>query len=450
MNTKRVLKNISLPPPEPPEAHVNFREIFFISLIFFLSFSSFVFCFAQDDPAPQEELIPVIKFKDADIKAVLQSIAQKATRNGKRVNIVVSPKVEGLVTVSLESVDWQTALKGVLDAYGYAYKWVGENIILVATPEEIKEKDTQEKERQEIEVPKLRVYKLKYLDANDAKKSIQSLLSGAGKVSVLETTGQAGWEFGDDVAKRKRSQEGQISRTKVLVVSDISKNLDEIEKLLKAIDVMPKQILIKAKIMEVDKDLLQDIGFDIGTGTTGASSSTFAFDQLNLNSENSKTLGGHSIESQTPSVFGPKSTTITANNTGLKLDFKHLTGAEFEIVMHALEEDSRTNTLSSPIILTLNNQEASIMVGTKFPIVKTQVSEQSSQIIGGSLEKYQDIGIQLNVVPQACGEKDDYINMIIHPSSFIAKWDHQNSKRYHRSCRVSDNFNQRSPNPACG
>lgn len=362
-----------------------------------------------------QELIPVIKFKDADIKVVLQSISQKATKDGKKVNIVVSPKVEGLVTVNLESVDWQTALKGVLDAYGYSYKWVGDNIVLVATVDEIKERDLREKERQEIEIPKLKVFKLRYLDANDAKKAISSLLSPVGKASVLETTGQAGWEFGGDVAKRKRAEEGKVSRTKTLVVSDVSKSLDEVEKLLKEIDVMPKQILIRAKIMEVDRDLLRDIGFNFGSGATGASSSTFAFNQLNLNAKNSKTLGGHSLETVTPSIFGPKATGLTGDNTGLKIDFKQLTGAQFEVVMHALEEDVRTNTLSAPIILTLNNQEASIMVGTKFPIIKTQVSEQSSQIIGGSLERYQDIGIQLNVVPQACGEKDEFINMIVHP-----------------------------------
>ncbi|MDD4954604.1 MAG: secretin N-terminal domain-containing protein [Candidatus Omnitrophica bacterium] len=361
-----------------------------------------------------QEVIPVIKFKDADIKVVLQSIAQKATKDGKKINIVVSPKVEGLVTVNLEAVDWQTALRGVLDAYGYSYKWVGDNIVLVATIEEIKERDLREKERQEIEVPKLKVFKLKYLDANDAKKSIAPLLSPVGKASVLETTGQAGWEFGQDVTKRKRIEEGQISRTKVLVVSDVSKNLDEVEKLLKEIDRMPKQILIKAKVMEVDRNLLRDIGFEFGTGTTGASSSTFVFDQLNLNGKNSKNIGGHSLSGQTPSVF-PSSTALNANNTGLKIDFKHLTGAQFEVVMHALEDDTDTNILSAPAILTLNNQEASIMVGTKFPILKTEVSEQSSQIIGGSLDRYQDIGIQLNVVPQACGEEDEYINMIIHP-----------------------------------
>jgi len=406
MKTFQMIKNKFYVPAK--KQNIKRMQKFFLAFLFAFALQFGLSSFSQ-------ELIPVVKFKDADIKVVLQSISQKATKDGKKVNIVVSPKVEGLVTVNLESVDWQTALKGVLDAYGYSYKWVGDNIVLVATVEEIKERDLQEKERQEIEVPKLKVFKLKYLDANDAKKAIEPLLSPVGKASVLETTGQAGWEFGDDVAKRKRVEEGQISRTKTLVVSDISKNIDEVEKLLKEIDIMPKQVLIKARIMEVNRDLLRDIGFSFGTGTTGASSSTFAFDQLNLNAKNTKTLGGHSLESVTPSVFTPKATGLTSNNTGLKIDFKKLTGAEFEVVMHALEEDVRTNTLSAPSILTLNNQEASIMVGTKFPILKTQVSEQSSQIIGGSLERYQDIGIQLNVVPQACGENDEFINMIVHP-----------------------------------
>lgn len=360
----------------------------------------------------QEDIIPVVKFKDADIKVVLQSIAQKAVKDGRKVNIVVSPKVEGLVSVDLESVDWQTALKGVLSAYGYGYKWVGDNIILVATYDEIKEKDVQDKERQEIEVPRIKVFKLTYIDANDARVAIQSLLSPLGKVTVLESTGQAGWEFGEDLTKRKRSKEGQVSRTKVLVVSDVSKNLEEIEKLIKEIDLAPKQILIKTRIMEVDRTLLRDFGFDWGTGTTGAGAA--GFDQLNLNSENSKTLGGHSIYGTTPTIY-PTGTTITTSNTGFKADFRILTGNKLQVIMHALEDDVRTNTLSAPTILTLNNQEASILVGQKYPIIKTEVSTQTGQITGGSLDKYQDIGIQLNVVPQICGDNDEYINMIIHP-----------------------------------
>ncbi len=382
----------------------------------FFCFLLCAFCFLTTAFYPlfsfaQEEIIPVIKFKDADIKVVLQSIAQKAVKDGRKVNIVISPKVEGLVTVDLESVNWQTALKGVLNAYGYSYRWAGENIILVATIDEIKEREVQDKERQEIEVPKIKIFKLKYIDANDAKKTITPLLSPVGKVSVLEATGQAGWEFGDDFAKRKRAEQGQISRTKSLIVSDVSKSLEEIEKLLVEVDIMPKQVLIKVKIMEVDKDVLDDIGFEWGTGKGGAGG--VSFDQLDVNGKNTKNLGGRMWTGVDPSVLTDGG--LNTAKEGLKIDFKSITGSQFEVIMHALEKDKRAITLSAPSILTLNNQEASILVGSKFPIVKTQVSEQSNQIIGGSLEKYQDIGIQLNVVPQICGEEENYVNMILHP-----------------------------------
>jgi type IV pilus assembly protein PilQ len=363
----------------------------------------------------QEGLIETLKFKDANIRLVLQAIAQKATKEGKKVNIIVTPEVEGLVTMDLESVDWETALKVVLKTYGYGYVTY-KDIIIVASPERIKETEIKEQERQAVESPQIKIFKLKYIDANDAKKAIEPLLSRMGKVSVLEATGQAGWEFGTDPTKRVRAKEGKLSRTNLLVVLDITKKIDEISTLIEKIDVMPKQILIKARIMEVNRDLLRDIGFDWGTGATGAESSTM------LTTPVSKRRGldvaqvaGH-ILAPTPSAFIPETTDLTAANAGLKLLFKRVSGAQFEIILHALEEDLRTNTLSAPIILTLNNQEAGILVGTKFPIIETTVSTETSNIVGGTLKEYKDIGIQLSVVPQIWGEKDEFINMIIHPA----------------------------------
>jgi type IV pilus assembly protein PilQ len=374
---------------------------------------------SEEEPKETEGIIPVIKFKDADIRVVLQAIAEKATRDGKKINIVLSPKVEGLVSVNLENVDWQTALEVVVKTYGYGYMRF-KDIIIIAPMEEIKQREAQERERQGVEPAQLKVFRLKFLDANDARKAIEPLLSPAGRLSVLEFTGQAGWEFGQDITKRQRTREGRISRTKVLLVSDVSGKLEEISALLKEIDVMPKQVYIKARIMEVNRDLLRDLGLDWGTGTSGAETAT-GMSNIPLSSgtsdTSSRTLAMHSLSDLvTPSVFGPKTTTLSSSNTGLRMVFKHLTGTELEIVIHALEEDARSNTLSAPNILTLNNQEASILIGTKFPIVKTQISEQSSQIIGGSLERYQDIGIQLNVVPQICGDHDGFINMIVHPA----------------------------------
>ncbi len=91
-------------------------------------------------------------------------------------------------------------------------------------------------------------------------------------------------------------------------------------------------------------------------------------------------------------------------------------GSQFEVVLNALEESVATNILSAPSILTLDNQEATILVGEQFPIVSTSKSSDTASTIDVSLEEYKDIGIQLNVVPQISGKDKDYINMIIHPA----------------------------------
>lgn len=374
----------------------------------------------------QNEIIQVIKFKEVDIKIVLQSIAQKAYKEGKKINIVVGPEVEGLISISLEEVDWFTALEAIIRPYNYSYEWVGENIILVDTTEKISEREALAKARQEVEPARTKVYRLKFIDANDARKMIEPLLSPVGRISVLETTGQAGWEFGGDVTKRERAKEGKASRTKLMVISDIAKKLDEIEVLLDKIDVMPRQVLIQTKLVEVNHDKLVEIGFNWGTGTGGSADlsttrqevttyyatvdddgysikETYA-DILALQKVSMQTGGGQVLGTQFLPVAGI-----------FELIFQKLTGTQFEIVMKALEEKSYVNVLSSPHILTINNQEASILIGSKFPLIKTSVSSETGAITGQSLDRYQDIGIQLNVVPQILDD-GEYINLIVHPA----------------------------------
>lgn len=73
----------------------------------------------------------------------------------------------------------------------------------------------------------------------------------------------------------------------------------------------------------------------------------------------------------------------------------------------------RTNTLSAPHVLTLSGQEARILIGEKFPILNTQVSGTTTTTTTTTLDYYQDIGIELFVVPQVSGDR--HIDMIIHP-----------------------------------
>lgn len=349
-----------------------------------------------------------LDFKEADIRNVLKIISYKAG-----VNIIATPEVIGDVSIRLVDVNWEKALDAILKTYGFAYEKQG-NILLVAPIDKLTDMKKKDVELQQVQPTVTEVFNLKYVDAADAKKALEPQLSKRGKITILEMTGQAGWEFGTaEMAKRKRTTKEQMSRSKVLIISDISPVLDKIKEVIQQIDVRPPQVLIQARLMEVSKDKLKDIGFDWGTGSTGAESSvltTIPTGRSNVDVA-AQNLGGLNI---TPAVFTPKASGLTPTTAGLHLLFQKLTNSQFEVILHALEEDVHTNTLSAPKIMTLSNQEATILVGTKYPILKSEVSTESSQVVSVDLDYYQDIGIQLNVVPQVGANSS--INMIVHPA----------------------------------
>ncbi|MDD5450055.1 MAG: type IV pilus secretin PilQ [Candidatus Omnitrophica bacterium] len=374
--------------------------------------------------AQEAESNIMLDFKDADIQSVLRILSEKGN-----VNIVSGKDVVGTVTMRLVDVPWQKALDVILKTYGYGYEREG-NIITVAPLDKLTEQKKAEKELSDIQPVISEVFTLKYLDANDAKKVIEPQLSPRGKVTVVEVKGKKGWKFGEGQTGGSNASGGKLireeksadARSKTLVVSEIPPYMEKVRDMLQKIDLMPKQIMIETKIVEVNKDKLKDLGIEWGTGSTGAENTAITSVPLSKTKEantndrrTAEAAGAHSLGSQiTPSVFGPEATTLTAANTGLKILYQKLTGTQFEVILHALEEDVNVNTLSNPRILTLDNQEATILVGTKYPILETNVSGTDSTVTTQSLAYYQDIGIQLNVVPQISG--DSYVNMIVHPA----------------------------------
>ena len=391
--------------------------------------------------APDEGIISSLKFKEADINIVLQAIAQRATKNGKKINIVIAPEVQGTVTIDLKDVHWLTALDAVLKIYDYSYEWIGADIIMITTLERLAEKREKETLAAQQEPVETISYKFLFLDAHDVEKMLKPQLTARGKITVLETEPQKGWKARGGFSAggssssssstttgdfgRAERENGAKPRSNTLVITDTKSNVRNILDAIKAIDILPKQILIKAKVIEVSRNRLKDIGFDYGTGSSGVTSPT----GINLNSQNSKTATATSLGGDvTPAAFTSQSADIRSTlasaagggpagffNAGSQFVFQKYTGTQFEIIMHALEEDVKTNTLSEPSILTLDGQEAYIMVGEKRPIVSSSItSSQTSVGITKNLSYYQNLGIELNVVPQICN--DTYVNLIIYPS----------------------------------
>jgi general secretion pathway protein D len=163
--------------------------------------------------------------------------------------------------------------------------------------------------------------------------------------------------------------------------------------------------------MEVNKTKLKDLGVDWGLGSsTNAESAAITTQTIR---QGKQAIGGHALGTASGALL----TAANPYTAGGEFVFRKLTGTQFEAIVHALESDSSTNTLSAPSILTLDNQEASMLVGYHTPILQSTVTagnDTSGPTVTQTLDYYQEIGIRLNVVPQI--SEEGYINMIVHPS----------------------------------
>jgi len=379
-------------------------------------------------PGVGEEQLISLDFRGAPIQTVLEALAKKAG-----LNIVTTQDVAGEVSIHLENVTWESALDTIVQTAGLVYE-KKDNVVIVSTIGELKARREAVQEIAQMESVITKVIQLKYLDAADVKKFLEPQLSPQGKISVLEITGQKGWKFmttkagGGGGTEERTREEREKARSKAVVITDTPTVIDRLEKVLARVDVLPRQILIETRVMEVSRDLLRDLGVELGTGTNSTTlSSSSGFDQTTQSrtfsqQSLSKRRGerdlasfGGSVLNQflDPSIFNPEATGLSSANTGLSLVLRKLRGTQLEMLIRALEEDNRTNTLSAPHVLTLSGQEARILIGEKFPILETQVSGTTSTTTTTTLDYYQDIGIELFVVPQVAGDR--HIDMIIHP-----------------------------------
>ncbi len=339
-----------------------------------------------------------LNVEDALVSQILNAFSRQTGRS-----IVIGPEITGRTTVRLNNVPWEQALDSVLKPFGYGSFQDGETTVVTG-----------------VNPLNSRVFTLKHLDASDVEPVVAVFLSPRGKIVRVANLGQS-WGSaasqsesvagGEGMGKRTRVQEdAKISRSKTLVVSDTPDVLNRIGAFLESVDKAPAQILIEARFLELNPRVLRDIGFEFGSaGGFKSGSHTYGAGVRQVSGE------------VAPGNFNAFSTpTLSATepfNGGLSLAFQRLTSVEYSLLLHALQEDASANVLSAPRILTLNSQEAVIIVGTKFPIINSDASSAASggaATITTSLRGYEDIGIQLNVLPQISDGK--MISMIVRPS----------------------------------
>jgi type IV pilus assembly protein PilQ len=317
---------------------------------------------------PESEPISM-DFQEADINTVLRSFSVYSDKN-----IIAGPEVKGPVTVHLEEIPWREALDIVLRANGYAAKEEGDVIRVGAWDqflnEEIKYNEARKK-REDLEPLVTRVVDVSFATADEVIVPLEGLLSQRG---VLEV---------DD-------------RTNSVIVSDIPERVEKIAEMIHKLDNETPQVEIVAKLIDVDARLTRDLGIkwsadDVTVpGVQGTHSA-----ELDATGTIESTPGA----GQTATVAQPE-----ANLNIGKVEGPY--GA-FEATIQALERDNKANIISNPRITTLNNREATIIVGKKIPLIVTDEA-------GNPITQLTTVGIQMRVTPHV-NSKTGEITMDLHP-----------------------------------
>jgi general secretion pathway protein D len=218
-----------------------------------------------------------------------------------------------------------------------------------------------------------KVIRLKYADA----KKLAELLKG-----VMSESDSGGKDANKAKGKASIHADEELN---ALVVRAEPSILKEIGEIIHELDVRRAQVLIESAIVEVTGDVTDSLGFQWAVGDTDNPVAGTNFG----NAGQSLSSIATGIAAGTPSL-----------GNGLTLGgFKQTNGqVDFGVIIQALESQSNTNLLSTPSIMTLDNQEAEIVVGQNVPFLTGSTSSSSNANPFTTISR-EDIGVTLKIKP---------------------------------------------------
>ncbi len=249
-------------------------------------------------------------------------------------------------------------------AYGKIVAEARTNTLIITELPSVLEE--MEKTIQESDQPQqTEVFHLDYTKAEEIEPKLKSFMEGtSGKIEV-------------------------DSRSNRIIVFDIPSRIDRIRDIIKAFDVKARQVLIDAKIVEVQlsdanrkginwRDIINKIG---------------SVDTINLAAP---------LTVSPPTGASALSTVTIGSSTN-----------DLQMVLSLLETVGKTNLLSSPRLTVMNNEEAKLAVATREPFVSQTVVQSTNSTNTADNVQFVDVGVTLKVQPRI--SHDQFVEMKIKP-----------------------------------
>ncbi len=323
-----------------------------------------------------------LNFQNVEVRSVLQVIADFTG-----LNIITSDTVTGSLTLRLKDIPWDQALDIIMQTKGLDMRKNG-NVVLIAPREELALKEKQQLEnRQQIsqlEPLVMESFQLNYMKASD----FQQILSTNRQQRFGAGAGQTATTGGQGSVLSERGVAFVDPRTNVLFVQDTAAVLEEVRKIIRQLDTPVRQVMIEARIVIASDKFSKQLGVRFGA-QTGFTFNKYAVGQGgSLDTQPVVHLQGDRLvrDTRTQTPFELASGIASAgysDNPQLNVNLPVLgaagqlaltlinlgSGNLINLELSALEADTRGKVISSPRVVTADNQKAHIEQGTEIPYV---------------------------------------------------------------------------------
>ncbi len=330
-----------------------------------------------------------LNFQDIDVRSVLQLLADTSGQN-----IVVSDSVTGNLTLRLQNVPWDQALDIVLRTKGLDKRRQG-NVIIIGPTAELASREMAElaahKEVQDLAPVRTEFMQVNYAKVSDLAKLIRPTAGGA-----------AGGASGKNSMLSPRGSLSIDERTNTLLVQDTSENLTDIRRLVQTLDVPVKQVLIEARIVIVADSFERDLGARFGVtsaqkngsnGLLSVAGNGIGADTMTQSGIANLAKNGLVTPVAAPSLNNRYQVNVPVSNPNGSIGLSLLGGSYIvDLELTAAQNEGKSETISSPRVITANQKQATIMQGVEIPY-------QESASSGATTTQFKNAVLSLKVTP---------------------------------------------------
>jgi type IV pilus assembly protein PilQ len=318
-----------------------------------------------------------LDFQSADVRNLFRVFSEISG-----FNVILSPEVGGSVNIRMFDVPWNQAMAIILTNSGLGRECFGSNIVRIVSKQVLEtEENARIAKKSRTAANKLSEQNAQDLVTEVVRIDNANITELAASLTALKST-------------RTDSKITVDSRTNTLILNDLRVHVDNMLETIRTLDIPTPQVLIEAKIVDINKSFTQELGVQWGlAGELVTATPTAA-----TLSASPTSTGGFLVDLAQSAKIADK------NLAGVGLALGNLiNGLNINIRLEALETQGKGRILSSPKVITADNKQARIKSGRQIPYQVTSAEGNSIQFV--------DAELSLEVTPHVTSDNKVYLTI---------------------------------------